>query len=117
MGMIHGHLLQVHPETELIGFVDRDVSLREHLASQGLRAPLYPSLEALRGAAEPDALFICTPTHTHLAVIRECLRRPIHLFVEKPIATTRADAEEILRLADQAGIVHATGYVYAHLPV
>src|SRR4029077_19657193 len=65
----------------------------------------------------PEAVFICTPTHTHLAVVRECLVRKAHLFVEKPLATTRADAEQILQLADAAGVVHATGYVYAHLPI
>jgi len=117
MGMVHGHLLQVHPETELVGFVDRDVSLADQLASQGLRAPLYPSIAALYSAATPEAVFICTPTHTHLAVVRECLARPVHLFVEKPLATSRADAEAILRLASDARVIHAAGYVYAHLPV
>ena len=117
MGMIHGHLLNVHPDAEVVGFVDRDTSLAPHLASQGLRAPLYPSLDALFQAATPEALFVCTPTHTHLAVVRESLRRPVHLFVEKPLATTRADAEAILGLATQAGVMHAAGYVYAHLPV
>ncbi len=117
MGMVHGHLLQVHPETELVGLVDRDLSLADHLASQGLRAPLYPSIEALYDATNPEAVFICTPTHTHLAVVRECLARPVHLFVEKPLATSRADAEAILRLASDARVMHAAGYVYAHLPV
>jgi predicted dehydrogenase len=117
MGMIHGHLLNVHPDTEVVGFVDRDTSLAAHLESQGLRAPLYPSLEALYARTTPEALFVCTPTHTHLAVVRECLARRAHLFVEKPLATTRADAEAIVRLVTEAGVVHATGYVYAHLPV
>src|SRR5207244_2861575 len=111
------HMLPVHPETELVGFVDRDVGLADHLASQGLGAPLHPSIEALYGATNPDAVFICTPTHTHLAVVRECLARPVHLFVEKPLATSRADAEAILRLASDARVMHAAGYVYAHLPV
>ncbi len=117
MGMVHGHLLQVHPETELVAFVDRDTGLAAHLASQGLRAKLYPSLEAAYADTSPDALFVCTPTHTHLAVVRSALVRPVHLFVEKPVATTLGDAEAILALATQAGVVHAAGYVYAHLPV
>jgi predicted dehydrogenase len=117
MGMIHGHLLQVHPGTEVVGFVDRDTGLAAHLASQGLRAPLYPSLDALFAVTKPEAIFVCTPTHTHLPVVRECLAHRVHLFVEKPVATTRADAEAILALANGAGVVHAVGYVYAHLPV
>jgi predicted dehydrogenase len=117
MGMVHGHLLQVHPDTTLTGFVDRDTSLAAHLASQGLRAPLYPSIDALWAAGTPDAVFICTPTHTHLPVVRECLARKVHLFVEKPLATTLADAEAILEAATRAGVVHSSGYVYAHLPI
>ena len=117
MGMVHGHLLQVHPETELVAFVDRDTGLAAHLASQGLRATLYPSLEAAYADTAPDALFVCTPTHTHLAVVRAALVRPVHLFVEKPVATTLGDAEAILGLATRAGVVHAAGYVYGHLPV
>jgi predicted dehydrogenase len=117
MGMVHGHLLQVHPDTELVGFVDRDQSLREHLASQGLRAPLHPSIGALYAAGAPDAVFVCTPTHTHLPVVRECLQRPVHLFVEKPLATTLADAEAVARAGNDAHVAHAVGYVYAHLPV
>jgi predicted dehydrogenase len=117
MGMVHGHLLQVHPDTTLVGLVDRDESLREHLRSQGLAAPLFPSLEACYAAAPPDAVFVCTPTHTHLPVVRACLARKVHLFVEKPLATTLADAEAIVRAADEAGVMHSGGYVYAHLPI
>lgn len=117
MGMVHGHLLSVHPETEVVGFVDRDIGLRDHLASQGLSAPLYPSIDALFSAATPDAVFVCTPTHTHLSVVRECIGRRVHLFVEKPLATTVTDAEAILRLATEARVIHAAGYVYAHLPI
>ena len=117
MGMIHGHLLSVYPETEVAGFVDSNMGLREHLASQGLRGPLYPNVEALFTATSPEAVFICTPTNTHLPVVRACLARRVHLFVEKPLATTRMDAEAILRLATEAQVVHAAGYVYAHLPI
>lgn len=117
MGVIHGHLLSIHPETKVVGFVDQNTGLRDHLASQGLHAPLYPNVEELFAAAAPDAVFVCTPTHTHLQVVRECLSRRVHLFVEKPLATTRTDAETILRLATEAQVVHASGYVYAHLPI
>jgi predicted dehydrogenase len=119
MGIVHGHLLQLYPDTELVGFVDPSAGIASQLASQGLRAPVHAELEALFRQAAPDAAFVCTPTHTHLAVARACLQRerPPHLFVEKPLATNRPDAEAILELATRAGVVHGSGYVYAHLPV
>lgn len=117
MGMIHGHLLSIYPGTEVVGFVELNTGLRDHLASQGLRAPFYPKVEELFAASAPDAIFVCTPTHTHLPVIRECLARRVHLFVEKPLATNLKDAEAILQLVTEARVVHASGYVYAHLPI
>ncbi len=117
MGMVHGHLLSIYPETEVVGFVDLKTRLSDHLTSQGLRGPIYPTVGALFTATDPQAVFVCTPTHTHLSVVRKCLSRRVHLFIEKPLATTRADAEAILRLATEAQVVHAAGYVYAHLPV
>jgi predicted dehydrogenase len=117
MGMVHGHLLQAHPDTELVAFVDRDQSLAGTLATQGLRAPLHASVDAVTAAGKVDAFFVCTPTHTHLPVVRECLKHRAHVFVEKPLATTLSDAEAILAAATEAGVAHAGGYVYAHLPV
>src|SRR5687767_10449585 len=117
MGMVHGHLLQVYPGTELVGFAESQPGADVRLASQGLRAPVFGSVSELLGGTAPDAVFICTPTHTHLAVTRECLTRPVHLFMEKPVATSVADAEAILALARDKGVMHAVGYVYAHLPI
>jgi predicted dehydrogenase len=117
MGMVHGHLIQVYPGTELVGFADPQPGTRERLATQGLRAPVHPDIPALLDATRPDAVFVCTPTHTHLAVTRQCLTRPVHLFMEKPVATSVADAEAILGLAREQRVVHAAGYVYAHLPI
>src|SRR5216683_3246623 len=117
MGMVHGHLLQVYPGTELVGFADPQSGAHGRLASQGLRAPVFTGISDLLAAAQPEAVFICTPTHTHLAVTRECLVRPVHLFMEKPIATSVADADAILALAREHRVMHAAGYVYAHLPI
>jgi predicted dehydrogenase len=117
MGMVHGHLLQVYPGTELVGFVDPQRGAHERLASQGLRAPVFTRIPELLAAAQPEAVFICTPTHTHLAVTRDCLVQPVHLFMEKPVATSVKDAEAILALARENRVMHAAGYVYAHLPI
>jgi predicted dehydrogenase len=117
MGMVHGHLLQVYPATELVGFADPQPGARARLASQGVRAPVFAGIAELLATAQPEAVFVCTPTHTHLAVTRECLARPVHLFMEKPVATSVADADAILALARERGVVHAAGYVYAHLPI
>ncbi|MGL4961626.1 MAG: Gfo/Idh/MocA family protein [Inquilinus sp.] len=79
-------------------------------------ARAFDSLEAMIASGEVDALWILTPNHTRLDTMRE-----IHRVVgsgrgalravacEKPLARTVAEAREMLRLAEEAGLLH--GYL------
>ncbi len=66
----------------------------------GADAPTrYESLEAACADPQTDALIVATPNHTHLDVMRVACRYDKAIFLEKPIATTVADAFEVCRLA------------------
>ena len=73
----------------------------------GVRA--FASLDALLDAV--DAVTIVVPTPAHFAVAQQVLARGIHTLIEKPIATTLAEADEMLRLAKQHGAIVQTGHV------
>ncbi|NUP72342.1 MAG: Gfo/Idh/MocA family oxidoreductase [Gemmatimonadaceae bacterium] len=73
----------------------------------GVRA--FASLDALLDAV--DAVTIVVPTPAHFAVAQQVLARGIHALIEKPIATTLAEADEMLRLAKQHGAIVQTGHV------
>ena len=60
---------------------------------------VYDSLEEACGDPNTDALFIATPNHTHLDLVRVAVESGKAVFLEKPIATTVADAYELCRLA------------------
>ena len=62
---------------------------------------VYGSLDEACADPETDALVVATPNHTHLDVLRVALASGKALFLEKPIATTVADAFEVCRLAAQ----------------
>ena len=53
---------------------------------------------------EPDLLDIVTPPQTHLALVREAAARGIDVICQKPLAPTLAEAEELVGIAEQAGI-------------
>ncbi len=57
-----------------------------------------------------DAAIVAVPTVDHLAVARDFLAAGIHVLVEKPIAHSLAEADELVRLADVAGVVLAVGH-------
>ena len=60
--------------------------------------------------AHVDGVVIATPNHTHRDLAVQCARAKIHCLIEKPLATTVAEAEEIVQAAEEHGIVVATGY-------
>ncbi|MEL7312169.1 MAG: Gfo/Idh/MocA family oxidoreductase [Pseudomonadota bacterium] len=61
---------------------------------------VFDSLEAICRDPGSDALFICTPNHTHIDILRAALHSGKPIFVEKPMATTLEDALEMVRLAE-----------------
>ncbi|MGH9470477.1 MAG: Gfo/Idh/MocA family protein, partial [Terriglobia bacterium] len=65
---------------------------------------------------KPDGVIITTETDHHLAIVRECAKRHINVEMEKPMATTAADAREMLRLARQSHILLMVNYVNNWFP-
>lgn len=57
-----------------------------------------------------DLVSVCSPALTHAAIVRAFLNAGAHVLVEKPIATTREDARELVTLAREAGRVLTVGH-------
>ena len=69
----------------------------------------YPTVAAL--LEDVDAVTIAVPTPAHHAVASEALRRGKHVLVEKPLATTLDEADDLLALARANGAIIQTGHV------
>ena len=63
-----------------------------------------------------DVVHICTPNHLHAPFARMALSRGKHVICEKPLATTSADAAELVELARSAGVVAAVPFIYRYYP-
>lgn len=57
-----------------------------------------------------DLVSVCSPALTHAAIVRAFLNAGAHVLVEKPIATTRRDADELVALARETGRVLTVGH-------
>src|SRR2546429_7183692 len=68
------------------------------------RSTLFPYTTLFR------SVIVTTENDRHLEILRECAKRHIHYSTEKPMATTAADAREMQRLANQAGIKVMVNY-------
>jgi predicted dehydrogenase len=88
---------------------------RDRLDEVGARAPgaaLVPDLGDLLKRDDVDAVVVATGATTHHAVAARCLAAGKHVLVEKPLATTAADGTELVRLADEQGVVLMVGHTF-----
>ena len=96
MGANHVRVLSRMGCAELVGVYDVEPERAEAVAADYGTA-VFAELDRLIDAV--DGLVLATPTVTHAEVGCEILRRGRHLLVEKPIANSLADADELLAAA------------------
>lgn len=108
LGYHHVRLLRQQAEARLVGFHDTNVEQRARVARE-LGARAFETLPALLDAV--DAAVVVVPTRAHYEIAKEALARGIHLLIEKPIAATLAQADELLALAKQHGALLQIGHV------
>ena len=92
----------------MVGIYDENPVRAEAVAGE-LGVPAFASVEEL--LEEVEAAIVAVPTVAHHQVALEALRRGVHLLIEKPLATTLEQADEIVGLAAERGLLVATGHV------
>ena len=95
---------------------DSDGGKLESLASRFPATALTPRFEDLLEDDEVEAVVIATPVITHAELARQALRAGKHVFVEKPMALTAADAEDLCALAEEQGRVLMPGHLLLYHP-
>lgn len=98
-----------------VGVVDPRRPAAKALAAK-CGIPDFDTLEEGLRALQPDAADICTPTPSHLPMIRTCAAHGTHVLCEKPLALTPGDAERIRRICDEKAIRLMTAQVLRFWP-
>ena len=105
MGRYHAQKFAQCEGAELVAVVDADAS----------RASLFPACEFFTDYRKileiADAAVIAVPTDRHHKVAKACLDAGLHLLIEKPIATTVKEADELIALAKKRRVVLQVGHV------
>lgn len=107
---LHRPVLVEHREQfEVRALYDLDRSRAEMEAEAfGAPAQVMESLDDLLAREDVEVVFVLTkPPTTHHAVTMAAARAGKHLFVEKPLAQTTAECDEMISAAEEAGVVFA----------
>jgi predicted dehydrogenase len=112
MGHNHARVIANNPKAELVGIIDIDRPAAESLAA------LYDTqaCNSVTFAPKADAVIIASPTMHHHAHAYDCMKKGLHVLVEKPIAESVAKARSLVDLAKRTGLTLATGHVERHNP-
>ena len=112
MGKSHAKAYHTLPGFEIVGVVSRgEKSRRDLLDALGGDYPQFSDYREALAATKPDAVSINTYPDTHADYASQAFAAGCHVFLEKPVAPTVAEAEAVVAAAERSGKKLVVGYI------
>ncbi len=115
---LQNHLpgLALCPETKLSALCDADPSTLERARQQTGVSVISQDYREIMRRDDVDAVIVATPNVTHAPIVLEAVAHGKHVLCEKPLAMDAAEAREMARAAERAGVRHMTAFTYRFVP-
>ncbi len=118
VGMVHGHVegllwqASQRSDLQIVGVYEPDRAVFDRLAAKYKLDPSlhHSTLDGMLDAARPEAVSVMGAVRDHLAAVEACAPRGVHVLVEKPLAFSVADAEQMKELAARHGVLVLTNF-------
>jgi len=113
MGLSHALAHHHHSDAQIVGLVNRSGTV-DHPDLQGY--PVFTDFHTALADTKPDLAVIATYSDSHADYACAAMDAGAHVFVEKPLATTIADARRVVEKATDANRKLVVGYILRHHP-
>lgn len=113
LGKIHLKLINESKMYDLIGFYDVNPDISKKIEKEFGYKYFNDSNLLIESS---DAIAIITPTQFHYEIAMKCIDENKHIFIEKPIARTVEEAEEIVKFSKEKKIIGQVGHVERYNP-
>jgi predicted dehydrogenase len=113
MGQFHAEKLAACEGAELAAVIDADAARAREL---GARLGAAHGTDYRAWLGKIDAACVAVPTELHDRVARECLEAGVHVLVEKPLARTLEEADALVAIAREKGLVLQVGHLQRFNP-
>ena len=110
--MADQHAVQIQriPRTEIVGVCDSEPLMAAQMAERFNIRKYFSSMQEMIDRVVPDVVHVTTPPASHFKLAKACLEHGCNVYVEKPFTLNTADAEDLIRLADQKGLKITAGH-------
>ncbi|WP_374487901.1 Gfo/Idh/MocA family oxidoreductase [Zoogloea sp.] len=95
---------------EVVSLISRDLDKTREVAAKYGIGHVTTALDEALALPEVDAVILCTPTQMHASQAIACLKAGKHVQVEIPLADSWKDAEDVVYLARETGLVAMCGH-------
>lgn len=111
MGTSHARAYHEMDDFEIVGLVSRNPESRDRLSAELGGQATFSDYATALSETQPDAVSINTYPDTHAAYVKMAFEANAHVFVEKPLATTVEEAQEIVDMAERMNRKMVIGYI------
>ena len=108
MGERHCRVCANLPRVELVGVTDLNQE-RGRRVAEAYETTFFADRRAL--LSQLNAVTVAASTPAHYALVAECLEQGLHVMVEKPIAETIEQAQQLVQMADERGLTLQVGHI------
>lgn len=117
MGANHARILAEMEGVNLKAVCDADKAAAEKIARKYFVPAHYRDIQQMVDTEELDAVVIATPTTEHRKAAKICIEKKLHVFLEKPMATTVEECREIIEQAKSSNVKVMIGHIERFNPV
>ena len=109
-GIKHLDAIKLIPDVEVVSLISRELDKTRAVADKYGIGHVTTDLADSLVLPNVDAVILCTPTQMHAAQAMQCLQAGKHVQVEIPLADTLKDAQAVVALQKQTGLVAMCGH-------
>jgi len=110
--MADQHAIQIQriPGSEIIGVCDSEPLMAQQMAERFKISKYFGNTKEMLESTKLDVVHITTPPQSHFELGKICLEAGCNVYIEKPFTLNTAEAEELIRLANQNGLKVTAGH-------
>ncbi|HEX3138988.1 MAG TPA: Gfo/Idh/MocA family oxidoreductase [Rhizobacter sp.] len=112
IGRAHAERIRSHPECTLVGLADPSPGAAT--LAQEMDVRLFRTLDEMLDATQADGAILATPNAWHVSGALACIARRVPVLVEKPVAESLHEAQQLMAAAASSGVPVLVGHHRRH---